>query len=128
METPPESDSNSADATKRVLWRLMAIGHNHSELLMVEIQEERERARLMLFLAAAAGLFGLLGAITLTAVIAIAAGNHYFIALIILAVLYFAGAMIFYFKLEQLRRHWETMSGSRDQLQKDRECLEKRLV
>lgn len=128
MEIPPETDSTLADATKRVMWRLMAIVHNRSELLMVEIQEERERTRVMIFLASATAVFGLLAAMVLTAVIALAAGSHYFLALVILTVCYAGGAVVFYFKFEQLRRHWETFSGTREQLEKDHECLEKQLT
>jgi uncharacterized membrane protein YqjE len=128
METPPENGSSLADTSKRLLWRLVAICHNRSELFMVEIQEERERARVMIFFAAAAAVLGLLAGMTLTAIVAIAAGRHYFIALVILAVLYVSGAVGLYLKLGQLRRDWESFPGTRDQLQKDRECFENHLT
>lgn len=127
MEPPPETDSNLADATRRVAWRLMAIGHNRAELLMVEMQEERERARVLLFLGAGLAMFGLLAGITITALIACAAGAHILIALIVLASVYLAGTLFFGFKLVQLTKDWETLPGTREQLEKDRECFEKKL-
>lgn len=106
----------------------MAIGHNRLELLMVEIQEERERARIIISLAAAMIVLGLLAGITITAVVACAAGTHYLIALIILAVLYSGGALLLYFKLTKIKQEWELLSGTREQLEKDRACLEKTLT
>lgn len=94
---------------------------------MVEIQEERARARAMLFLASAAAVLGLLAGMTLTAVIALAAGSHVLAALIILTLVYGGTAIFLYLKLEKMGRDWETLAGTRDQLQKDRECFEKTL-
>jgi uncharacterized membrane protein YqjE len=107
---------------------LLAFGHNRSELLMVEIQEERMRAQRMIVLMTGVGVLALLGGMTLTAIIVLAAGPHYFAALVILANLYFCGSAGFYLLVGQLHRNWESLSGTRDQLQKDRECLEKRLI
>ena len=91
---------------------------------MVEIKEERQRVRTMIIFAAGMAVLGLLAGMTVTAIIAFAAGRHYFIALIVLAVLYVGGAVGLYLKLGQLNRNWEPLSGTRDQLQKDCECLE----
>jgi uncharacterized membrane protein YqjE len=127
METPPDLDSNLADSTKRVIWRLLAVGHNRAELLMVEIQEERERVRVIIFMAAAMAILGLLAGITITALIVAAAGTHFLAALEILSVLYTSGAVILYLRIARLRKDWEPLSATRDQLQKDRECFEKTL-
>jgi uncharacterized membrane protein YqjE len=128
METPPETDPDLAGTTKRVAWRLLAICHNRAELLMVEMQEERERARTIIILASAIAVLGLLAGITITALIVCCAGPHILAALIILAVLYSAGAVFFYLKLTQMQQDWEPLSGTREQLQKDRECFEKTLL
>lgn len=125
MERPPEIDSSLAGATQRIAWRVLAICHNRAELLMVEIQEERERARLVIFLAGAVGILGLLAGITITAAIACAAGAHILLALIIMSVVYLGVVVALSLKLSQMLRHWETLPDSREQLQKDRECLEK---
>ena len=123
----PETGPDLGNATKSIVRRLIAIFHNRAELLVVEIQEERERAQTMVFLAAGIGILGLLGGMTLTAVIALAAGVHYLAALVILTVLYLSGAAFFSFKLIRLSRDWEPFSHTHDQLQKDHECFEKTL-
>ncbi len=127
METPPETDSSLTDATKRVVWRVMTIFHNRCELLLVEIQEERERARVMISLAVAAAVFGLLGAMCLSALIVLAAGKYYLIALVILTICYVGGALILFRMVSKLGQEWEPLPGTREQLTKDRECLEKQL-
>lgn len=116
-----------AGASKRVAWRLLAICHNRAELLMVEIQEERERARMMVFLASAMAVLGLLAGITITALIACAAHDHLLIALGALAIVYSVGAIFFYFKLAGMHENWESLSGTREELEKDRQCFEKTL-
>lgn len=123
----PETGPDLGNATKSIVRRLIAIFHNRAELLVVEIQEERERAQTMVFLAAGIGILGLLGGMTLTAVIALAAGVHYLAALVVLTVLYLGGAAFFSIKLVRLSRDWEPFSHTRDQLQKDHECFEKTL-
>jgi uncharacterized membrane protein YqjE len=128
METAPETNSNLADATKRVGWRLLAMAHNRAELLMVEIQEERERAQLVIFAAAGIGVFGLLAGITITAAVACAAPDHVLLTLSLLAAFYTGAAAFCYWILARLRREWETMPQTREQLRKDRECLEKKLT
>jgi uncharacterized membrane protein YqjE len=127
METPPDTGLNLVGASKRVAWRLLAICHNRAELLMVEIQEERERARVIVFLASAMAVLGLLAGITITALIVCAAGSYRLLALGILAIIYIGGAVFFYFKLAGIQEHWESLSGTREQLEKDRECFEKAL-
>ena len=127
METTPETGPDLGNATKSIIRRLVAIFHNRAELFVVEIQEERGRAQMMIFLAAGIAVLGLLGGMTLTAVIALAAGAHYLAALIILAVLYLGVAAFFAFKLVRLTKDWEPFNHTRDQLQKDHECFEKTL-
>ncbi|HTR43036.1 MAG TPA: phage holin family protein [Pseudomonadales bacterium] len=128
MEMPPETNPSLTDATKRVAWRLLAIGHNRAELLMVEIQEERERALQVILLVSAIAVLGILAGITITAVVVCAAGPHLLTTLIILTVIYITGTVLFLIKLTRLQRNWEMLSSTRDQLQKDRECLEEHLT
>ena len=105
----------------------MAIWQNRAELLMLEIQEERERLQTLIFFGVAAAVLGLLAGMTLTAVIALSAGEHYLGALIALTVVYAGVALVFFIKFTQIQRHWESLSATRDQLKKDRECLEQLL-
>ena len=60
-----------AATSKRFARRLLTIGENRLELLMVEVQEERERLLHAILLALGVAAFGLLAGITLTAAIVI---------------------------------------------------------
>ncbi|HEV2456523.1 MAG TPA: phage holin family protein [Verrucomicrobiae bacterium] len=128
METPPDTDENLAGAVKRVLWRLMAVGRNRAELLMVEFQEERARALVVVFLGAGVAVFGTLALFTVTAVIACAFPSHLLLTLGVLAAGYGLGALLFYLKLLRMLSHWETFTGTREQFERDRECLEKKAI
>ncbi len=125
MDTPSESDVNLAGTVKKILWRLMAIGQNRVELLMVEMQEERARGQTIIILSAGVAVFGLLAVLTVTAVIACAFASHLLLALGILAGFYCIGAVFFYVKLSRMLQNWETFTSSREQFERDRECLGK---
>jgi uncharacterized membrane protein YqjE len=128
METPPETDAHLAGAVKRILWRLMAIGQNRAELLMVEVHEERARAQMVIFLGIGMAIFAALAILTITAVIACTFADHLLLVLGILAAFYCIGSAFFYVKLSRMLRHWETFTGTREQFERDRECLEKKLI
>lgn len=93
---------------------------------MVELQEERQRFRTIIFLVAGIAVLGFLGGITLTVLIALAVGKNFLTALIVLTALYLCGAMFLYIKLSRLMDNWESFSATRDQLEKDREWLKNR--
>jgi uncharacterized membrane protein YqjE len=128
METPSDTVPHLADASKRLAQRAFVICENRIELLMVEIQEERERFLRAVLLALGAAIFGLLAGVGLTAVIAVALWQQSPIAaLLILTALYTATAAFLYTRLARLQRDWQTLPITLDQLRKDRECLEKKL-
>jgi len=106
----------------------MAMGHNRAELLMVEVREERARAQMIIFVGGAMALFAALAILTVTALIACAFADHLLLALGVLAAFYCISALVLYVKLSQLLRHWETFTGTREQFERDRECLEKKLI
>src|ERR1700744_2850722 len=117
------------DASKRMARRGFALCENRLQLLMVEAQEERERITTALCLSLVMAVFGLLAGITLTLLVAVAFWDHYpVIALSVLAFVYIVLALLFYAKLIQLQRDWETLPNTIEQLKKDRECLEKQLT
>jgi uncharacterized membrane protein YqjE len=60
MQTPPDTGLHLADASRRVVQRALVICENRLELLMVEMQEERERVLRAIWLSLAAATFGLL--------------------------------------------------------------------
>lgn len=106
----------------------MAVGHNRAELLMVEMNEERARAQIIIFLGAGTAIFGTLAILTVTAVIACAFADHLLLALGVLAAFYCIGAVFFYVKLSRMLRGRETFPATREQFERDRECLEKKLI
>jgi uncharacterized membrane protein YqjE len=129
METTSDNGTHLGDATKRIMQRVFVIFENRLQLLMVEVQEERERVLLAILLGLCAAAFGLLAGVTLTVVIAVALWEHSpIIALLVLAVIYIIAAVVFYGRLVRLQRDWQTLPGTLDQLKKDRECLEKTFI
>jgi uncharacterized membrane protein YqjE len=129
METSSDKASNLGDASKRIAHRAFVIVENRIQLLMVEAEEERGRILRAMWMAMAVVAFGLLAGVTVTVIVAVAFWNYYpLIALVVLAALYAAGAVLFYVKLLQLQRDWQTLPATIDQIRKDRECLEKQLA
>jgi|SRR5665213_140812 len=129
METLSDTVPHLAGASRRLAQRALVICENRVELLMVEVQEERERFLRAVLLALGAAIFGLLAGVGLTAVIAIAFWQQSPIAaLLILTVLYAVGATVLCMRLFRLQRDWQTLPTTVDQLRKDRECLEKNLI
>jgi uncharacterized membrane protein YqjE len=126
MEASSDNRLPLGDATKRLAQRLLGMVENRCQLLMVEAQEERQRALLALWLALGAAAFGLLAGVALTLMIAVALWEESpVIALLVLTALYALAAGVFYGRLVHLQRDWQTLPGTLDQLKKDRECLEK---
>jgi uncharacterized membrane protein YqjE len=129
MESTSANGLHLGDATKRIAQRMFIIVENRVQLLMVEAQEERERALLAIWLALGAAAFGLLAGVALTIMIAAALWEHSpIIALLVLTALYTIAAVFFYRRLVRLQQDWETLPGTLDQLKKDRECLEKTFI
>jgi uncharacterized membrane protein YqjE len=129
METPADTVPDLADASKRLAQRALVICENRLELLMAEVQEERERFLRAVLLALGAAAFGLLAGVGLTAIITVAFWQQSPVAaLMILTALYTVAAALLYVRLVRLQRDWQTLLPTTlDQLRKDRECLEKNL-
>lgn len=124
--SPAEGWGNLAAVPRNMARRLFVIFENRLHLLLLELEEERERILLALWLSMAAAVLGLLAALTVTALIVIALWNYsHVIALAILAALYLGGVFICLASLGRLLRSWQTLPGTLDQLRKDRDCLEK---
>lgn len=129
METPAETVPNLAAASKRLTQRAFVICENRLELLMLEVQEERERILRSIWLALSAVVFGLLAGITLTVLIAVAFWQQSpLTVLAILTVVYSSAAVFLYLRLSRMQRDWETLPATIDQLRKDRQCLEKQMA
>jgi uncharacterized membrane protein YqjE len=128
METANDSFVPLAGSSKRFARRLLTIGENRLELLMVEVQEERVRLLRAILLALGAAVFGLLAGIALTGTIVVLFWDFSPVAVLLaLTGLYGAGAVFLYRRLTVLLRDWQNLPATLDQLRKDRECLEKTL-
>jgi uncharacterized membrane protein YqjE len=128
MEAPPSNTGQLVETSRRFARRLLTIGENRFELLMVELQEERERLLRAILLALGAAAFGLLAGVALTGAIALCfRGVWRLAALVALAGLYGATTVCFYRRLMRLMRDWQNFPATLDQLRKDRACLESHL-
>ena len=128
METATGSFKQLAATSRRLAQRLLTIGENRLELLMVEVQEERECFLHAILLALGVAAFGLLAAIALSAAIAVLLWQYSpFAVLLTLTGLYGAAGVCLYRRLTGLLRDWQTLSATLDQLRKDRACLKKNL-
>ena len=71
MEPATDHLGQVVDSSKQFAQSLFTLGANRLELLMVEVQEERERLLHAILLALGVAVFGLLAGITLTATIVV---------------------------------------------------------
>lgn len=129
MEFPTDSFNPLGASSRCFVQRMATIGENRLELLMVEVQEERERLLHAFLLGLGVGAFGLLASMTLTAAIAIWLWAYAPVGVLLtLTGLYGAGGICLYRRLTRLLRNWQTLPASIDQLRKDRACLEQMLA
>ena len=114
-----------AGTSKRLVSRLLSIAENRLELLTVEVQEQRERLLQAVLLALGFAAFSLLAGMALTiAVVILFWQRSPFAALLVLTALYAGSAAWMYTRLHRLRRNWETLPGTLDQMRKDCQCVE----
>ena len=129
MEAATDAFGQFGALSKDLARRLFAIGENRLELLMVEVQEERERLLHAILLALGVAAFGLLAGIALTAAIVVLLWAYSPVSVLLtLTGLYGAGAVILYRRLAVLLRDWQNLPATLDQLGKDRACFEKHLT
>ena len=128
MEPAPTHAGQLVETSKRFARRLLTIGENRFELLMVEVQEERARLLRAILLALGVAAFGLLAGVALTGAIVVLLWELSRVAaLLVLTSLYGATAVLLYRRLTLLLRDWQNLPATLDQLRKDRACLEKHL-
>jgi uncharacterized membrane protein YqjE len=125
---PMEEVPPLADSSRRLAHRLLTIGENRLQLLMVEVQEERARLEQAIAFGVLLLFFALLAGVALTLLIVFIFWEHNpIVATAILTVIYGSCATAFYVKLARLWRDWKTLPATLEQLKKDRECLENQL-
>jgi uncharacterized membrane protein YqjE len=112
-------------ASKHLARRLLIIGENRLELLLVEAQEERERLLRAIVLAFGMAVFGFLtGAALTVAVVVLLWHFSPVVILLVLAAGYATIAGLLYRRLMHLKRGWKTFPATLDQLSKDRVCFQ----
>ena len=125
MNPPPGNLASLLGASKRLLGRMPTLLERRLELLMVEVQEEREQLLRAILLMLGLATFGLLAGITLTLAIVMLCLEHSpLVAVLVLLALYIGGAAWMYARLQRLRAGWETFPATRDQIRKDAECVD----
>ena len=126
---PINSSEPGEVSPKHFARQLLVIAENRLELLMVEVQEERERLLRAILLALGVALFGFLTGAALTVALVVMLWSLSPIAVLLtLTVLYGATAVFLYRQFAFLQRSWETLPATLDQLRKDRACLENYLA
>ena len=129
MEPAPTHAGKLVETSKRFARRILTIGENRFQLLMVEVQEERERFLRAILLALGVAAFGLLAGVALTGAIVVLLWELSRVAaLLVLTGLYGATAVWLYRRLSLLLHDWQNLPATFDQLRKDRACLEKHLT
>jgi uncharacterized membrane protein YqjE len=114
--------------TKRLTQKMLAMGSNRIELLVVEIQEAKIQILHATLVAAGMAVFGLLTGIACSAMIVVALWSYSpLLALGGLTLLYGIVTILLYLRFDAMRRNWKTFPATLDQLRKDCECLEESL-
>ena len=125
MEPSSSGVGQLVEAAKRFARRLLTLGENRLELLMLEVQEERVRLLHAILLALGVAVFGLLAGITLTAALAVLLWPYSPVAVLLaLTGLYGVAAVWLYRRLAGMLHDWQNLPATLDQLRKDRACLE----
>jgi uncharacterized membrane protein YqjE len=128
MEPSAINFTQWAEPPKRLARHLLTIGENRLELLMVEVQEERERLLRAILLALGIAVFAFLSGVALTVALVVLLWPVSPIGVLVtLAVLYGATAAFLCRRFTFLQRDWKTLPATLDQLRKDRVCLENSL-
>jgi uncharacterized membrane protein YqjE len=129
MEPGSGNPSQVAASAKQFVRRLLTIGENRCELLMVEVQEERERLLRAILLALGVVAFSLLAGLALTTAIVVLLWKLSPVAALLgFTCLYGVMGVLLYVRLQRLLRDWQNLPATLEQLRKDRACLEKYLT
>ena len=126
MSASEETIPALAENSKRFVKRLVSLGSNRIELLLVEIEEERQHLLRTTIMAMLAGVLALLCVMGFSAAIVLAFWDtHPIAALSALSAAYGCVSLFLFQRVVALRREWKILPATLDQLRKDGECLEK---
>jgi uncharacterized membrane protein YqjE len=125
MEPATENLVGFGAAARQFARRLLTLGENRLELLMVEVQEERERLLHAILLSLGVAAFGLLAGVALTGTLVVLFWDGSPVTVLLaLTGLYGVTAVWLYRRLTGVLRDWQNLPATLDQLKKDRACLE----
>lgn len=125
MDTDTDHLAGIGSSTRRIFRRVLAMGENRLELLLLELEEERDRFVLAIMLALGATIFAVLAGVALTVALAVALWNYSPVeAMLAMAAIYLVAGGLLFYRLAKLRKEWQTLPATLDQLKKDRECLD----
>jgi len=125
MESKPGNVAQLGATARQFMLRLATVGENRLELLAVEMHEARERLLFTLLLALGVAVFGLLSALTFTAMIVVWLWTCSPVAVLLVLTVVYAGAGIWlYLRLSALLKNWQTLPASLGQIRKDLAGLE----
>jgi uncharacterized membrane protein YqjE len=128
MEQAAVKFGQLAATSKHFARLVLTAGENRLELLMVEVQQERERLLSALFLAIGVAAFGFFAGIALAMTLVVVLWDIAPVAALLAVGSLAAGISIFlYRRLSVLRRDWKSLPATFDQFRKDCECLERKL-
>lgn len=128
MEPATPNLGQLLNSSKHIARKLFTIGENRLELLMVEVQEARELSLRVLLLALGVAIFSFLALLALNVAIVVMLWQVSPVGVLLgLFVVHALIAGILYVRLTRLMHHWELLAATREQIRKDRECLEKHL-
>jgi|LauGreDrversion4_2_1035121.scaffolds.fasta_scaffold10907_3 uncharacterized membrane protein YqjE len=126
MTGPTLPPDDLPQAARRLGLGLLAMCRNRFELISVELQEERARLIQALLMTLGIAVLGLLAGISLTGAVAILLWEHSpGLVLIGMAAIQASSAWFLYRILSRLLAAWTPMQGSLQQLEQDREALQR---
>lgn len=129
MEPGDPTSEPLTSLSRRLAKRLLITGGNRVELLLVEVQEERERLLHTFFLALAVAVLGLLAGLALSVAIVIWWWpSSPVVVLLALTGTFGIAAAALAWRLRIWTRDWQTLAATLDQLRKDRDCLDELLA
>jgi len=125
MEEKEQNPSGLLGNLRRVRTVILAIVHNRLELLVVELQEERNRLFQALLLLAVIVAFGFFTLVLAVAVIIILTWRIFDVwGLVVMCGLFLVGTLVLCWRLVVRLRNWPLLPGTLAELKKDRECLD----
>ena len=120
MSEPDSSVTGLPSSTRRLAQHALAAGENRLELLLVELQEERERVFQAVGMTLAVGALILLAGVALTITVVVVLWDHSRVwPGVILTLLYASTGLALYRALQRQLREWQTLPETFNQLRRD---------